>query len=168
METNLSEVKKPVEQKGLEGINGWLVLVGIGIVFSPLRILLQVGTNYSKIFSNGAWSALTTPGTEAYHPLWAPIILTEVVINALLVCAFICLAYLFFTKKSIFPKIYIGVLLFNLIFVVADAFSIKLVLPNEPAFDLETGKEVARSLIANLIWIPYMLVSKRVKATFVK
>jgi len=42
------------------------------------------------------------------------------------------------------------------------------VFPSEPMFDPETIKEFARSLVACVIWVPYMLISKRVKATFVE
>ncbi len=88
--------------------------------------------------------------------------------NGALVFAWIFVAFLFFSKKKAFPKWYIGMLLFTLVFILVDAMAIKAVLPNEPIFDPETVKELGRTLIASFIWIPYMLVSKRVNATFVK
>lgn len=156
------------EEKSLEGLGGWLVLVGLGIIISPLRIIGKIFPVYSEMFSNGSWAALTTPGTEAYNPLWTPILSGEMVINGGLVLAWIFIAFLFFSKKSVFPKWYIGILLFTLVFILIDALVIKTLLPNEPVFDPETIKEVGRSLVVTLIWVPYILVSKRVKATFVK
>ena len=58
-------------------------------------------------------------------------------------------------------------MVFTLIFIVLDAWAIKAALPNEPVFDADTTKELVRTLIGVLIWGPYMLVSKRVKATFI-
>ena len=52
--------------------------------------------------------------------------------------------------------------------VLLDALAIKMVLPNEPIFDPYTVKELFQSIIAASIWVPYMLISKRVEATFVK
>jgi hypothetical protein len=78
------------------------------------------------------------------------------------------MAYRFFTKSKHFPKWYIGVAVFSLFFIVADAFAVKPVLPSEPIFDPDTVKELMRAVIMVVIWVPYMLVSKRVKATFVK
>lgn len=156
------------EEKNLEGLGGWLALVGLGIIISPLRVIGMVFPAYSEMFSNGSWAAITTPGTEAYNPLWAPILFGEMAINGGLVLAWIFVAVLFFSKKKIFPKWYIGMWLFTLAFILIDALAIKAVLPNEPVFDAETTKEFGRTLIATLIWVPYMLVSKRVKATFVK
>lgn len=155
-------------EENVEGIGGWLVLVALGVVFSPIRIVLELFSIYSGLFSDGTWEFLTTPSTELYHPLWAPIILGELFINGALVLAWIVAIFLFFSKKRIFPKWYIGILLFTLVFIILDAFSIKVVLPTEPAFDDETAKELVRSIIGCLIWIPYMLVSKRVRATFIK
>lgn len=156
------------EEKNLEGLGGWLALVGLGIIISPLRIIGQIFPTYSEMFSNGGWAALTTPGTEVYNPLWAPILFGEMAINGGLVLVWGFIAFLFFSKKAVFPKWYIGILLFTLAFILIDALVIKAVLPNEPVFDAETTKELGRSLFVTLIWIPYMLVSKRVKATFVK
>ncbi len=78
------------------------------------------------------------------------------------------MAYKFFNKSRDFPKWYIGIAVFSLVFIVADAFAIKLVLPNEPVFDPDIIKELMRSVIMVVVWVPYMLVSKRVKATFIK
>lgn len=156
------------EENNLEGLGGWLILVGLGIIFSPVKIIAMIFPVYSEIFSNGSWEALTTPGTEAYHSLWGAIIIGEILINVALVIAWLFIAFLFFSKKIAFPRWYIGILLFTLAFIFIDALALKSVMPNEPVFDPETIKEIGRTLIVSLIWVPYMLVSKRVKATFIK
>lgn len=156
------------KEKNLERLSGWLILVGIGTVFTPLRIIATIFPNYFEIFSNGSWEVLTTPGTVTYNPLWGPILIGELSINGALVIAWIFIAFLFFTKKKTFPKWYIGIVIFTLVFILIDALATKSVMPNEPVFDPETIEEFGRSLIATLIWVPYMLVSKRVKAVFIK
>jgi hypothetical protein len=154
------------EGENLDGLGGWLILIGLGIITSPLRIIAMAFPIYYEIFSNGSWEVLTTPGTETYNSLFGLIIIGEILINGALVVAWLFIAFLFFTKKIAFPKWYIGILLFTLAFILLDALTIKLVFPNEPVLDPETLKEFGRSLIVVLIWVPYMLVSKRVKATF--
>lgn len=123
---------------------------------------------YTEIFNEGYWEVLTTPGSLAYDPLWSPILISEIAVNTGLIIALLYMIFLFFSKKRLFPKYYIGILLFTLVFMVADMLALKVVLPNEPMFDPETTKEFIRSIIGALIWIPYMLVSKRVKATFIQ
>jgi hypothetical protein len=123
---------------------------------------------YSDVFSNGNFYILTTPGTDAYNILWMPLLIGEMLINIILVAARLFIVFLFFSKKRNFPKWYIGILIFSLIFIVLDAFVIKLILPDEPIFGPDTIKEFSKTLLSALIWIPYMLMSKRVKLTFVK
>ena len=128
---------------------------------------MLVMTTYPEIFSTGAWEALTTQGSEVYSPLWAPIIIGELLFNSALILTWLYIGYMFFTKRRRFPKWYIGIAVVSLLFILADAFLIKLVLPGEPVFDPDTAKELMRSVIMVVIWVPYMLVSKRVKRTFV-
>lgn len=155
-------------QDNLRGLGGWLVLVGIGIVLSPIRLLVTYVPMYLPIFEDGTWEILTTEGSEAYHILWAPLLIGEIIFNACMIGIFIYLIYLFFSKHYMFPKIFIGVFVVTLIFIPLDAWVVSLIIPNEPIFDPETAKEFGRSLVGALIWVPYMIVSKRVKATFAK
>lgn len=151
----------------LQGISGWLILVALGLIITPIRIIFLIITTYSEIFSNDAWSVLTTPGSDVYHPLWGGFIITELVFNIGLLLASFYLLYLFFTKKSLFPKWYIGILIFNILFVVVDILAFKIIVPHEPAFDSDAVRDFIRAIVAAFIWIPYMLMSQRVKNTFI-
>ena len=156
------------EEKQLSGLGGWLALVGLGILISPIRILILLVPTFIEVFSGDTWSILTTPGNDVYSPYWAPILLSEIAVNSAIIIAWIYIGYLFFKKKKSFPKWYIGIILFTFVYTIFDAFTIKLVLPSEPLFDPDTLKSLARLSVMAAIWIPYMLVSKRVKATFLK
>jgi hypothetical protein len=165
--SNVSTADIPEKSK-VEGLGGWLVLVGLGVVVSPLRIIAQVFPTYAKLISDGSWTALTTPGSAAYSPLWMPILVTEIVVNLALVLAWVFVAFQFFGKRARFPKLYISMLAATITFQLFDAWAITLVSSNAEVFDAETTKELGRSIFVALIWIPYMLISKRVKATFVR
>lgn len=158
-------VKENIELKGL---GGWLILIGIGAVLSPIRLLISSIQIYHPIFTDGTWEALTTIGSEVYHPLWKPLLLGEIIFNVGMVTVSIYLIYLFFAKHYLFPKFFIGIFAASVIFIPLDAWLISFVAPNEPMFDPETTKEFTRVLVTILIWVPYMLVSKRVKATYVE
>ncbi|MDB6096799.1 MAG: hypothetical protein JWM09_1077, partial [Francisellaceae bacterium] len=62
------------KQKNLNGISGWLILVGIGIIIGPIRLLAQLIVAYSPIISTEFWATITNPETEGFHPLLAPYI----------------------------------------------------------------------------------------------
>ena len=155
-------------ENNLEGISDWLILVAIGVVISPIRISISMMKTFPELFSTGVWDALTTPETSVYSPFWAPLIIVEILLNCALLLTSIYIAYLFFTKKKRFPKWYIGIMVFSLVFMVFEAFLANLLFPSVPVFDSGMTIDFVRSLIYAAIWIPYMLVSKRVKATFIQ
>ena len=86
-------------EKNLYGIKGWLKLVAIVIVVSPIRITILVKMTYSEIFSLGGWEELTTQGGEFYSPLLGPFLIREILINSGVVLVWLYMAYLFFVKR---------------------------------------------------------------------
>lgn len=158
-------IESPVQQ--YEKIGGWLILLAIGLILTPLRVLVFLGKDFVPIFTTKTWSVLTTPGTGAYHPLWAPILMFEGVGNTVLIVFSVIVAIYFFQKRRIVPKLMIALLLSNLFFVGADYFAANLIPGVGSQKDVESMREFAGVVIACSIWVPYFLVSKRVKATFV-
>ncbi|MBV1914398.1 MAG: DUF2569 domain-containing protein [Pseudomonadales bacterium] len=156
------------EEKDLNGLRGWLILVGIGLVYSPIRLVSTYYPLFSEVFSDGTWEILTTQGTEAYHPLWGPLLMSELIFNGGMVLLCFYLIYLFFTRHRLFPKVYIFMILISFLILPFDAWMVTFVLPDEPMFDPETVKELISAAVSVVIWVPYMLRSKRVKATFVE
>ena len=149
-------------------IGGWLILVGIGIVLSAVQLFISTITTYFPIFADGTWSAITTQSSEFYHPLWGPVLLGEILFNFGKVAVLLYMIYLFFSKDYLFPKFYVGVMVVTLIFIPFDAWLVKIILPNEPMFDPDTSLAFFTTLISSLIWIPYLLFSKRATGTFIK
>ena len=160
----MSQEVKP----GPEGMGGWLILPLLGLIITPLRCFALIFTDLLPVFKEGHWEALTTPGYEAYHPLWAPLIIGELVGN-IAIGVFSLVILVFFFRRSIYtPTLVIAWLGISFIFVLGDY----LIADHIPFIaeipDPESAKEIVRAAIAALIWIPYFLVSKRVKATFTR
>jgi hypothetical protein len=155
------------EQKTAQAIGGWLILVAIIVVLSPLRLLLVVSPIYWKIVADGTWTALTTPGSANYNVALATFIAVEALVNGMIFLAGLYLIRQFFSKQKKFPKVFITLMGFQFIIQILDAWIIHLILPAQNAFDPETMAEMGRTVIACAIWIPYMLTSQRVKETFI-
>jgi len=151
-----------------KGLGGWLILPAIGLFYLPVRLLISLNKDFLPIFAKGYWEILTTPGSEAYHHLWAPLIIFEISSNILFILFDVFLIFLFFTKSYRFPLLYIIFLVSNLLFVVGDFFFADFSPIIAAESDPDSLMEVARTIVAAMIWIPYFLVSKRVKNTFVK
>jgi hypothetical protein len=82
-------------------------------------------------------------------------------LNILVIC-------LFFSRKSMFPKSYIILLLANVTFLLID----ELVANKIPFVASESGasstRDLGRAVVQAIIWCAYMVKSRRVKATFVR
>ena len=160
-----SEAKPTPEVKSW--IGGWLVLPLLALILTPLRTSFFLYTEMWPIFSEGYWPALTTPTSDAYHALWAPLLIFEIAGNVLIVLAALAALYFFVRKSKHTPRIMIAWFAFMLLFVGVDFFAADLIPAVAEADDPEPAKELARSVGGAAIWIPYFMTSKRVKATFV-
>ncbi len=153
----------------LQGIGGWLLLVVLGLIISPIRIGMMLYGNHLPLFSDGSWEAVTSPGSEMYHPLWASFLIFEIVGNLVIVALGLATLYLLLRRSRHAPKAAITWLVTGLVFVAAD-FGLAEQIPaiaNQPT-DMESVKELVRSTVGVLIWVPYFLVSKRVESTFTR
>lgn len=152
--------------KNLEGLGGWLILVGSNVVLSPFVIAARTYKSYAEMFASGVWDVLTSPDSMAYHALWAPLAIGEIILNSALILAWIYIAFLFFSKRRAFPFWFIAIHIATVCLIVIDAIVVHHILPDAPIFDANTLRELSRPIGAILIWAPYMLMSKRVKSTF--
>jgi hypothetical protein len=152
----------------LTGLGGWLTLVGLNVVFTPLRNIISVWQVYPPMFSSGTWEALTAPGSAAYHPVWAPLIASEIIFNLAFIALGAWMIYLFFARSHFFPKVFVGVLIARVVLHFADAYVAHYATPDLPLFDSETGPAFLMTLIFSAVLLPYILFSRRVRLTFAK
>ena len=148
------------------GIGGWLILVAVGLCLTPIRIAAELLATLRPLTS-ALWHALTTPGTRAYHPLFAPWIVGQLVVYSALLLWGLALLYLFFAKKRPFPRLMIAFLIARAVVQVAD-LSVALRIPivaNSLTVNAFGGPTIAFLVAA--IWVPYFWRSRRVAATFV-
>jgi hypothetical protein len=150
------------------GLGGWLVLPAIGMFLTIPLILASLITDFLPILIDGGWAILTSPDSEYYHELWAPILLFEILGNVTLLLLDGLLIFLFFTKSFLFPRFFVIFLVTNVVFLTSDYFLADLIPAVAEESDPEALRSVIRAVIAAAIWIPYMLTSERVSNTFVK
>jgi hypothetical protein len=154
------------QQKSLKGIRGWLILPLLGLILSPLRLIYMIYEEMWPIFSSDYWEALTSPTSESYHPLWWSVLIFEVAGN-LTIFLLLLAALLSFLKKSRkAPKLVILWYLLAFVFAAADTYFRGYIPGATEQNDTILSSELWRTGITAAIWIPYFLVSKRVKATF--
>jgi hypothetical protein len=157
--------EKPYDKR-YDGLGGWLILIGLGIVFGPFQMLSHLIRTASSVFSNGTWEAVTSTGSEAYHPFWAPFLILEIGFAAISFLVTIYMAFLFFGKSRAFPTCFIWFQSVTLVFMIVDALLLQVVRPDLPLIDPSDMGAIQRSLFGCFVWIPYMLISTRVASTF--
>ena len=148
------------------GLGGWLILVGLGVIISPLYSLMAIN-EYLPIFQENLIEELVS-----INPFWEYYIWTEIIVNLIIFLCSVYAVFLFFTKKTFFPKFYICLLCGISAFMVLDTVVGEMLLQEidyeEQYTDSESRMETGKALLSTIIWVPYLLFSKRVKATFVK
>lgn len=157
--------QQPQQQKELKGIGGWLYLVAFGVIVAPLRLAVEYYPMLIDYFTGG-YEITTNPNSKAYVPHLELLLGMEMVANAFMLLLTLVLVVLFFSKHRWFPRVFIFLCVFTPLFLIADAMAVQMVMPSIEVYDTTLVREIARSVIYSLIWIPYMLVSKRVKNTF--
>ena len=144
------------EDREFRKIRGWLYVPAIGLVLSLLAHLLSINTTLRLLIDNYSRISGNVKG----------ILLFELLAFIGMFLFGLYVAGLFFRKKRELPRNYILLILAALVFVVLD-----LILGHrylDVPVNYEAVKPVVRNLASCAIWIPYFLVSLRVKRTFVK
>lgn len=149
---------------GPEGLGGWLILVGIAVCIAPVRLLAGYLQVFAPILRDGGWRVLFDDGTP---PQLKALLWFEVIANPLMILAAVVLVGLFFLRSYWFPRLFIGFVLVNLLVQIVDLW-LASGIPNDPAAGVQGQDtlQLVRSVVYGAIWIPYMLVSRRVRNTF--
>lgn len=153
----MSEIGTDNSKKlALEGLGGWLIPVGIGIVVNPILFLVVIIVIHIPLILNGTLSIVYYSDSTKFF-----IILYELGVNIAALVYSVFILVLFFTKKKSFPRHYIIFTIYNFVILLVDT-----IIGNKLWSDGDYT-DVARVLVSGAIWCTYMLKSWRVKNTFV-
>lgn len=152
-------------QARLNGIGGWLILFLIGHVLLPLRFIRTSCDVLSTTMNVSSWRSFTDPLESGYHAWWAPTLLFDLFFNIGGLLFSVLLVALFFTKRAAWPRAFALFLVVNLVGAVMDTILVDRI-PAAAESLVTSIRDIAPIVLAAAIWIPYVFLSKRVKATF--
>lgn len=144
------------ERKMFSKIGGMLYLPATGLVISLIVAGLSVFQT-SRILLNNFTTFPTAINVVLCFELIGFILI-------LLLTVFTALH--FFTRRKTLPRLYISLILFNLMFCLIDMYLGYRYL--DVNIDYEAARPAIRGIISACIWVPYFLVSERVKKTFIR
>ena len=139
-----------------ESIGGWLVLVAVQVTLGALTTPLWFARDWDSYFTWSLWTGLDIGFVLTF----------ELIVNSAMTVLTIALAVSFFTKRKIFPKLYIFTCVCWIMYFTADRALCYSLL--DWPFDPEDYREIFGLVLRTAIWCPYMLLSQRVKGTFVR
>jgi hypothetical protein len=151
---------------GPVGIGGWMILPVIGLILTPFMVGYTLWSNFLPVLEPETWAYLTTPDSEGYHALWTPLILYELIGNAVIGISAIVLLILMFKHHPALPACMVIYYVAALVFVVVDEIASTYIPAIGAQTDAASYRELGRSVRDVAIWVPYFLKSKRVKNTF--
>ena len=166
MENNKQKTEKYIPTGVPYGFGGWLTLFRIGLLFSILAFGKFIVVEIVPNFSNEDYKILTNPVSELYNPLYSTFIITELITNIFLLSFCILLLILCQLQKKLFPKLSILFLGLNIVFIVIEIAFLGYIDNAITDTFHENIFGIIKAIAIAGIWIPYLLLSKRVKNTF--
>jgi len=144
-------------------IGGWLILIGIGLCISPIRVFMDLLN--TEVYLNGDW--LVYFGGTDFSLSIGLLLIIETIFNAAVLVFLPLIIVLFIKKRSSFPRVYAIFLIVYLVFIVADSFLATAITGVNSLTSVEEN-QLLKSFISTGVIVPYLLLSERVKETFVK
>ncbi|OCT12951.1 hypothetical protein A8709_21760 [Paenibacillus pectinilyticus] len=151
------------EHQKLYGFGGWLYFVVIGLLLTFGNSLYYLLTTLLPIYKDGLISDL-----QSENGNYLVLIIYETVTYLFYVLFPLYVGYLGFKKMKRVRTMIICFYLLNFAFNVGYYFVANSIEElASPDFIGEQGRNIVKSLITCIVWIPYFINSKRVKCTYV-
>ncbi|MEJ2456235.1 MAG: DUF3857 domain-containing protein [Candidatus Thiodiazotropha sp.] len=147
----------------LVGLSGWLILPAISISLFPFG-LIWGARELLYLFSAAQWSVMAEDASVGLLA-W---VISEVVLNVVMLVLSLFMIVMFVTRRSGFPKLFIGFYCFVLVFTGGDLLILHFMGLHGVEVEVTDVQEFLRLLVYAVIWGSYFVRSRRVKATFTR
>jgi len=154
-----------VDHPELAGLRGWLVLLGIGVFLTPVRLLIGTVRAVRPVLSVAQWRTFM----DSQLPTHAPMVMALISIEAagnLALLAYSCVVLLSYLRRKRsfrlhFPCLAAGLFAFHL----ADVIATHELFPDHDFKQATTT--LFQVFVWGALWISYLRTSRRARATFV-
>lgn len=140
-------------------------MVAVGMVLSPIRA--TYGTIKGVVLPLVINPELLMPSSPLFQPRIAGFACFELVANLFQIGLLLRLAWSFFRKKRRVPKLFCAMAAYSVLLQLTDRWLFIYVFSGSPLPPHLTA-DLLQELLRSAIWVPYFLMSERVKNTFVR
>lgn len=158
------EVAVSETDRHLAGLGGWLILIGFGVTLRPFAMLWRTWTPFHGYFDQATWDAVALVGGANYRPGLALLLAVELAGNIAQIVWAALVLVLFYRRQQLFPRAFIIMAAFGAGFIALDRVLAASFVADASKQDLA----VLGTLVQAAVWIPYMIYSRRVRATFTR
>ncbi len=142
-----------------EGLGGWMIPPIIGITLSPLIVLRTIWTFFHEIDSSSLFQSILL--SVRY------LLLFELLLLGILLIVTCYGAWSLFTRRTTFPFTFILIHVLSLMALGFDTAALVAMGDAVSGQLLANERSLGLRIVVSGIWVSYMLVSQRVRATFV-
>jgi hypothetical protein len=148
----------PQQESNPVGIKGWLILPAIGTILSPIYLSISVFKMMPTLENIWAAKSSISTGLLAF-------VAVETILNFAFIIGWLAAVLLLALKSRYYPKAYVVLMCGMVAFLLIDMIVSAGAYNHQPEQD--DLMSLGRTVFVAAIWVPYMLLSKRVKNTFV-
>lgn len=142
-------------------IGGWLILPLLAFLLTPFVVsIFLINTGY---FNTAIWNVFQ--GTTSNIP-YKLLLAFEFTGNVIVITLSVVCAIFMVQRKAMLPLFAVGFYLFNFVFVLFD-FLLLYAIPNLAAPASNEVFTVIRAFVSAAVWVPYFMLSSRVRQTFI-
>jgi transglutaminase-like putative cysteine protease len=141
------------------GLGGWMVLPVIGVFLSPILLMRNIWTWFGDIGTAAQFA------TVEQHVQWMLLLVFLLMCVAILVA--IATAVFMLKRTWTFPFAFVALQALNLVIMIVNAITLWMIGGNDVEAAHETNMLVL-PILSTVLWVSYVLLSQRVRATFVK
>ncbi len=149
------------ETEAAADFSGWVVVLGIGVVLSPLVNLIELVTSIDDYISMASWSALSR---KAWY--YRAFLALEWITYILIIVAGVLIIFLYFRKRNTFRQTFIATRIYMIVFSLIST----IIVYSTPEMGTELTeffRKGIQTLLGNLVWLMYVYRSQQVRETFV-
>jgi hypothetical protein len=147
------------------GFKGFLLVIVVACIIEPLRVAFMLACN-DVVFMRETWSVLTRQSHHFSGSFGEPMLIAQAIIPAMQ-CAFaIALVVAMLKRKRVFRGMTIGYLIGSLVMLAINEFMLNQVFSEYREVLNENSRRLTTLGSVALPTIGYLLLSRRVQATF--